>query len=129
MRVEVERLLKQGERDLENARKNVTVGAYEVAAFLAHQATEKHLKAAWTVVQRESPPRTHSLTELGDGLGAPAAVRRQLAHLNPDYTTARCPDAANGVPYEVYDEETAEGKVKAAAEAIEWLKQLIETRK
>ena len=129
MRVEVERLIKQGRRDLENAGKNVTVEAYEVAAFLAHQAVEKHLKAAWLVVKRENPPRTHSLNELGDPLGVPAAVRKQLAHLNPDYTTARYPDAANGVPYEVYDRDTAEGKVKAADEAIAWLTQLIETKK
>ena len=114
VRVEVERLIKQGR---------------EVAAFLAHQAVEKHLKAAWLVVKREGPPRTHSLNELGDPLGVPAAVRKQLAHLNPDYTTARYPDAANGVPYEVYDRDTAEGKVKAADEAIAWLTQLIETKK
>jgi len=129
VRIEVERLIKQAQRDLANARKNVSVEAYEVAAFLAHQAVEKHLKAAWMVVRGESSPRTHSLTELGDPLGVPAAVRTHLAHLNPDYTTARYPDAANGVPYEVYDRDMAEGKVEAAGEAIAWLTQLIKTKK
>lgn len=129
MRVEVERLIKQAERDLENARKNVDVGAHEVAAFLAHQAVEKHLKAAWMALKREAPPRTHSLTELGDGLGVSSGVRKHLAYLNPDYTTARYPDAANGVPYEVYDREMAEGKVQAAREAFTWLRQLTQTKK
>ena len=124
MRIEAERLLKQAERDLENARKNVAVEAYELAAFVAHQAVEKHLKAAWMVTRGEVAPRTHSLTELGDALGVPSDRRRHLVYLNPDYVTARYPDAANGVPYEVYDRETAEAKVEAAEKVFEWLRQL-----
>ncbi len=95
-----------------------------MAAFVAQQAVEKHLKATWMLRKREAPPRTHSLTELGDGLSAPAEVRKHLVYLNPDYTTARYPDAANGVPYEVYDRATAEAKVAAAEEVfrgIRWL--------
>lgn len=124
MRIEVERLIKQAERDLENARKTLDIEAYELAAFVCQQAVEKHLKAAWMVRKREAPPHTHSLTELGDGLGAPAEVRRHLVYLNPDYTTARYPDAANGVPYEIYDRATAEAKVAAGEEAFRWLRQL-----
>ena len=124
MRIETQRLVKQAERDLLNAGKNVGIGASEVAAFLAEQSVEKYLKAAWTVAKREAAPRTHSLTELGDGLGVPADIRRHLVNLNADYTTARYPDAANGVPYEVYDRETAEEKVRAAEEAMAWLRRL-----
>jgi len=36
-----ERLILQARRDLENARKNIGIAAYEVAAFLAHQSVEK----------------------------------------------------------------------------------------
>lgn len=79
------------------------------------------------VVNRESPPRTHSLTELGDRLGVPAEFRRHLVYWNPDYTTARYPDAANGIPYEVYDRDTAERKVTAAEEAFRWLRSLTGT--
>ena len=42
--------IKQADRDLENAAKNVGIAAFEVAAFLAEQAVEKYLKAAWTVL-------------------------------------------------------------------------------
>ena len=42
-----------------------------------------------------------------------------------DYTTARYPDAANGVPYEVYDLVTAEAKVRAAEEAVAWIRRLM----
>ena len=129
MRVEVERLIKQAERDVENARKNLGVEAYELAAFMCHQAVEKYLKAAWMVIQQEPAPRTHSLTELADGLGVPAELRPSFAYLNPDYTTAQYPDAANGVPYEVYDRATAESKIGTVEKVFPWLRQLTRTRK
>jgi HEPN domain-containing protein len=127
VRLDVERLVKQAERDLENARKNLRVEAYELAAFMCHQAVEKYLKAAWMMHRREAPPRTHSLTELADGLGVPSTLRPKFAYLNPDYTTARYPDAANGVPYEIYDQATAASKIAAAEEVFSWLRQLIAT--
>ena len=85
MRPEIQRLLKQADRDLENAKKNVEVQAYEVAAFLSQQAVEKYLKGAWVLAKREPAPHTHALTELGDGLGVPAELRRHLADLTSDY--------------------------------------------
>lgn len=121
MRQEVERLIKQGNRDLENAEKNIGIEAYEVAAFLAQQAVEKHLKAAWAHLKKERPPTTHYLRELGAGLRMPARLLRHLMFLTPDYTVARYPDAANGIPYELYDAELAREKVGAAREVIEWL--------
>lgn len=129
MRVEVERLIKQAERDLENARKSFHAEAYELASFVCHQAVEKYLKAAWMVTQKEPAPRTHSLTELADGLGVPAELRPSFAYLNPDYTTARYPDAANGVPYEVYDRATAESKIGTVEKVFPWLRGLIKTTK
>ncbi|MFB6240934.1 MAG: HEPN domain-containing protein [Gemmatimonadota bacterium] len=126
MRKEIERSIRQAERDLENARKNVEIEAYELASFMCQQAVEKFLKAAWMLVEDEAPPRTHSLVELGDPLGVPDDRRRHLVYLNADYTTARYPDAANGVPFEIYDRETAVSKVEAAEELFEWLRALVE---
>ena len=121
MRIETERLIKQAERDLLNAKKNVEIEAYEVAAFLAEQAVEKFLKAAWITLKSELPPHTQYLLDLGKGLKVPAPLQSQLAFLNPDYTIARYPDAANGIPYELYDRKTALSKTKAAEEIIGWL--------
>jgi HEPN domain-containing protein len=121
MRPELQRLLKQADRDLENARKNVTIEAYEVAAFLTEQAVEKYLKAAWVATKRQPAPHTHALTELGDGLGVPANLRRHLADLTQDYTVSRYPDAANAVPYELYDEATVRTKIERAEAVIAWL--------
>ncbi len=123
MRIEAKRLIKQAERDLENARKNIGIEAYEVAAFLAEQAVEKYLKAYWMIAKKEAAPHTHSLTELGDALGLPASLRKHLVNLTADYTTARYPDAANGVPYEVYDRETAEAKVASGEAILTWLRE------
>ena len=125
MRQEVERLLKQADRDLENARKSITIDAYEVSAFLAQQSVEKYLKGIWVLLKKEPAPHTHSLTELGDGLGVPPELRRYLADLTPDYTVSRCPNAANGVPYELYDEATAQAKVEEAEQVIRWLRDRI----
>ncbi len=125
MRPEIARLLKQADRDLENARKNLTIQAYEVAAFLSQQAVEKYLKGAWVIAKKEPAPHTHALTELGDGLGVPADLRRHLADSTSDYTTSRYPDAANAVPYELYDETTARTKIQHAETVITWLRQKI----
>jgi HEPN domain-containing protein len=38
---------------------------------------------------------------------------------------SRYPDAANAIPYEIYDEETARAKVGAAAQVIEWVRDRI----
>jgi HEPN domain-containing protein len=120
VRKEVERLVLPARRDLENGRKNIGIQAYEVSAFLAHQSVEKYLKATWIHTKRRQPPPTHYLRQLGEGLGIPKRLIRNLIFLNPDYTVARYPDAANGVPYELYDEKTARAKVRAAREVARW---------
>ena len=123
MRPEIKRLILQAERDLLNARKNIGIEAYEVAAFLAEQSVEKYLKAYWTLSKDQPAPFIHSLTELGDALGVPQSLRRHLVSLTADYTTARYPDAANGIPYEIYDRETAEAKVASAEAVVRWLRE------
>jgi HEPN domain-containing protein len=64
---------------------------------------------------------------LGDGLGVPTGLRRHLADLTPDYTVSRYPDAANAVPYELYDLAIAQAKVDNATQVIVWLRQKIES--
>jgi HEPN domain-containing protein len=92
---------------------------------LAQQAVEKYLKGTWVAAKMEPAPHTHALTELGDGLGVPVDLRRHLADLTSDYTVSRYPDAANAVPYELYDEATAGTKVENAEAVIAWLRQKI----
>ena len=49
MRKEVERLILQARRDLENARKNTAIQAFEVSAFLSHEAVAKYLKGPGSI--------------------------------------------------------------------------------
>ena len=125
MRKEVERLVLQARRDLQNARKNIGIEAYEVTAFLCHQAVEKYLKGAWIQKRRARAPATHYLRELGKGLKIPRRLLAHLLYLYPDYTVSRYPDAGNGVPYELYDKATARAKLKAAEEVARWVESLI----
>lgn len=127
MRKEAEQFLLQARRDLENAAKNIDFGAFEVAAFLCHQSLEKYLKAAYITKKQKRGPKTHSLHELGQMLDAPTKIATMLRALNPDYTVSRYPDAANGVPYEVYDEEIARAKLQTAREVARWIESLIQS--
>ena len=125
MRKEAERLILQARRDLANAGKIIGIQAYKVTAFLCHQAVEKYLRGAWIQRKRARPPATHYLREVEQGVRIPNRLLRHLAFLNPDYTVTRYPDAANGVPYELYDKATARAKVKAAQEIARWVASLI----
>jgi HEPN domain-containing protein len=121
MRKDVERLLAQARRDLSNAEKNITIQAYEVAAFLCEQSVEKGLKALYAHARRQRPPATHSLIELGQDLSTPKTLAKALATLNMDYVASRYPDAANGVPGELYTKDMADERVAAAREVWAWL--------
>ena len=115
----------QARHDLENASKNIEIGAFDVAAFLAHQAAEKYLKGAWIEIRRSRHPTTHSLVDLGEGLRVPDELMSKLRDLNPDYTVSRYPDAANGVPYKNYDAQKARLKVAIAREVAAWVQSQI----
>lgn len=119
-----ERLILQARRDLESAELNIGIARHEVACFLAHQAVEKRLKAAWLTCLRRAPPHSHTLLELAQPFSIPQGLGPRLAYLNLDYTVSRYPDAANGIPYEQYDEHLAREKLTTAKDAFTWLDQL-----
>lgn len=105
--------------NLRQAAKNIEIEEYSVAAFLCHQAAEKALKALYMVKRSQLPPRGHDLLKLGRAVEA-EEVMRELKLLNPHYTVARYPSAANTVPSELYTRETAEACLDAARRVVEW---------
>ncbi len=121
LRKEVERLLVQARRDLANAEKILSTEAYEVVAFLCQQSVEKGLKALYTHKRRSRAPSTHSLIELAADLSAPKSLGNAFATINPDYVTSRYPDAANGVPGQLYTKDMAKQRIEAAREVWAWL--------
>ena len=121
--------LRAAEDDLEDARVLLRAGRYAGAAFHAHQAAEKALKAVIIAVRRELPPRIHNLLELARILGIEdEQLIEALRRLNPHYRVARYPDAANGVPMEVYSRSIASELVSLAERVVTWAKNMISKR-
>lgn len=114
MREEVCNWWEQSLMDLESAKKNLSIESYYVTAFLSQQAAEKALKALYIHKLKDSPGKTHSLLHLGREVGIPSDFYHSLRKLNPDFILTRYPDVADGVPYELYDEEIALEKLKLA---------------
>ncbi|WP_054842188.1 HEPN domain-containing protein [Vulcanisaeta distributa] len=128
MREEAEQWLREATRELELARHLLEIGYLNYAAFHSHQAAEKALKALIIARLRLLPPKTH-LLELAERLrssGIPVdEVIDDLRDLNLHYLVARYPDAANGVPSEVYSKREAQHCVESASRVIEWVKKLL----
>jgi HEPN domain-containing protein len=125
MRAEAEKWLKQALEDLATAKDTIATGHYYAAAFWAEQAAKKALRALLISEGREE--RAHDLLGLLDIIeeetGLPVEeIRGDAAKLTPHYTISRYPDAANGVPYTLYDKEDAEELVRGAERVVEWVR-------
>lgn len=113
--------LKQSLHDLEMAEKNIEIGGFDIAAFLAHQSVEKLLKAIFAFQGRKIP-KIHYIDELGQKLSISDEILDEIIDLTTDYMFARYPDMAEKVPYEQYDEKIAKNKVEKAKKIFKALK-------
>ena len=94
---------------------------YYASAFFSHQAAEKTIKAAHVEARRELPPKTHNLVELGEMLGIKdAELVEALIDLNPEYAVSRYPDAANGVPAQMYSAKIAREHYEKSVKVVEY---------
>lgn len=117
--------LKQALHDLEMAEKNIAIGGYDVTAFLAHQSVEKLLKAIF-IIRGRRVPKTHHIDDLARDLKLQKEIIDSVLELTVDYTFSRYPDVAERVPYEEYDQQIAQEKVRIAGEIFEALKEFYE---
>ena len=115
--------LKQALHDLEMAEKNITIGGYDIAAFLAHQSIEKLLKAIFAIKGRKVP-KTHYIDDLARELTLEKKLIDDISELTVDYTFSRYPDVAERVPYEEYTEQIAQEKVTIAREVFKALNEV-----
>lgn len=122
MRPEARAWLSQAQADLAGAEANVAPPRSSMAAFYAHEAAEKALKALFIATRRELPPKTQDLVALGNELRVPSGLMTKLREMNADYVATRYPDAANGVPADNYDARVAEERVGYAREVLGWVK-------
>ncbi len=110
--------------DLKTAKANIGIKKYFATAFFSQQAAEKALKAMALEKLRE-PMKSHNLLELAKKIKAPHEIMRCLIELNPDFIISRYPDAANGLPYELYDLKKAKQKAAYSGKVLKWVKEWI----
>lgn len=127
MRPEAQLWWDQAQADLDSAEAILDVGKFYVSVFLAQQAVEKGLKAHYLEKEREMPPRTHNINRLAEELDVPEEYLDGIRNLSTEYITARYPDAAYGLPVEIYDKEIATDHVRLAKEVITWIKNQLTT--
>ncbi|MDT7890615.1 MAG: HEPN domain-containing protein [Candidatus Nanopusillus sp.] len=127
MRENVELWLKQSLEDLDTARVLLNNNKYYASAFYSHQAAEKALKA---LLYFGKDIKTHDLSKMLDIIKEEVdlnveEIRKEALKLNPNYTISRDPDAANSLPYLLYDKNDAEEYLKIAKKIINWVKKFI----
>lgn len=121
MRPEAAACLTQSREDLITAQVNLDGERFYACVFFAHQAAEKALKALHVVNERSLAPRGHNLVDMARRLQAPESIMEDARELNPEYFTTRYPDAAVGVPAEMYSRASAVVHLDAARRILRWV--------
>lgn len=128
MREEAVLWLRQAERDLVKAEHDLVTRDWDSAAFWSQQAAEKALEALLIFYGRVY--RGHSLLSMAEivreDLGIDVAeIIEDLRELTIHYTVSRYPNAANALPYELYDEHKARDLVERARRVVEWVRRAL----
>jgi len=127
MREEVRRLWLQALEDLKTAEILLEAERYYASVFFAQQAAEKALKALYTHLRGELPPHTHNLLELLRRLGVDSEdLLDAAADLTPEYIVTRYPNAAGGIPAELYNERSAREHLEKARLIIDFCREVLE---
>ncbi|MFQ6074766.1 MAG: HEPN domain-containing protein [Candidatus Bathyarchaeia archaeon] len=106
--------------DLDEAGAALSGGRPNWALFASHQAVEKALRAAYIVLKRERPPRSHDLVELHRDLGVklPDDLLEALSELTPYYSVARYPNAGLEKPWLGISKSLAKRLVEASKRIV-----------
>lgn len=123
------RWMNQAERDIDDARFNLSGGRYNVACFLAQQAAEKALKA-YLLSRNVDDVWGHSITELCDDAtkfdDRFRELRKTASLLDKYYIPTRHPDALpGGIPSEAFDENDAQRAIELANTVINFVMRLL----
>jgi HEPN domain-containing protein len=127
---EGKRWLAQAEQDLFWAKHLMESGGYYLACFLAQQVAEKAIKA-FLYAQGEEMVFGHSVERLcaTAALTNPefAEKSRSWRILDGFYIPTRYPNGLpDGIPANIYNEETARTAINLADEVVNWIKSIIE---
>ncbi|MCX6377327.1 MAG: HEPN domain-containing protein [Armatimonadetes bacterium] len=114
----------QARADFATAITLIDAGIYYASVFFSQQAGEKALKAAAISSERRNP-RGHHLIQIANSIDAPIEVMNAAAELNAEFLASRNPDAVDGVPAQMYDQESARIHLRAAEKILDWVKDTI----
>lgn len=121
MRREAEDWWKQANEDLKTAVVNMKNARYYARVFFSQQAGEKALKALYIEEKRMLPARRHNMVQLSKLLRAPKPVVEAALELNPEYLVTRYPNAAAGVPEQMYNRNLALIHLRSARRILKWV--------
>jgi len=122
---EAKRWIDTAKRDLNASEHLVASGDYPIAFFMAHQCSEKALKA-FLYYMNKSEVKGHSIHDLITGANKYDPSFLQILPstngLDIGYITTRYPDSIpGGTPYDLYDEKSAQEAIKCAKEVMEFV--------
>jgi len=126
MRKEIKIWWDQAKQDFDAALYNFDGRRYYIAAFLCQQAVEKALKALFLKKKKGIFPQSHSLIYLGKEVKAPKEFLGFLRELTPKFVDTRYPDAALGIPAEIYGEENVAEIIEQTKKILKWVKSELE---
>ena len=113
----------QALRDLRHAKNAAKDEDFEWAAFAAHQAAEKSVKAL--IMKSGGEPWGHSITGLVEALPAnvqvPSALTESASRLDKHYLPARYPNGfPSGYPGKLYTAGEAQDAIDQASQIVEF---------
>ncbi len=127
---EYERWMKQAEKTLRSALRDLEGKDYEWASFKAQQAAELAVKALLRGMG--FAPIGHSITKLlrnlrDEGVEVPRELFHRAMELDRNYIAPRYPDAyPEGSPFEYYSEDIALEMIDYAEEVLSFVKRTAE---
>ncbi len=125
MRREAEDWWKQANEDLKTALANIRNARFYASVFFSQQAGEKALKALYIERKRMLPAKRHNMVQLSRVLKAPNLVMEAALELNPEYFVTRYPDAAGGIPEQMYNRNLALIHLKSARRILKWARSFL----
>lgn len=124
LRKQVQAFWSQSRADVATAVTLLDAGVYYASVFFSQQAAEKALKAV-AIEKEHKTPKGHHLIQIANAVGAPIEVMNAAAELNAEFLSTRNPDVVDGVPAQMYDQDSARVHLKAAQVILNWVRRTI----